>query len=229
MSRRSLRANSGFTMIEATAALALTAVIVLTLSTIAGQWMPNWRRSFVATQRAGMLELGLERIVADLAAAEFVTAGADLSAPLFDGQPLSVTFVRSSIGPNAAPRLEIVRLAETIDARGFALVRTSAPFAPTAPSAPPYDFDNPVVLARAPFRIAFAYAGPDRRWVDAWRGVDRLPNAVRITVRDAASERVLAASTAVQLNVAAAPPRTTATPQGGDPGVASPQSNPAPL
>jgi general secretion pathway protein J len=216
-------------MIEATAALALTAVIVLTLSTIAGQWMPNWRRSFIATQCADMLELGLERIVADLAAAEFVTAGAGSPAPLFDGQPLSVTFVRSSIGPNAAPRLEVVRLAETIDARGFALVRTAAPFAPTDSSRPPYDFANPVVLARAPFRIVFAYAGPDRRWVDAWRSVNRLPDAVRITVRDAASERVLAASTAVRLNVAAAPPRTATAPQADDPGVASPQPNPTPL
>jgi general secretion pathway protein J len=222
------RADSGFSMIEATAALALTAVVVLTLSTIAGQWMPNWQRAFVATQRADLLELGLERIAADLAAAEFVTGGADSPAPLFDGEPLSVTFVRSSIGPNSSPRLEVVRLAETVDARGFALVRTAAPFAPTVSSRLPYDFADPVVLVRAPFRIAFAYAGPDRRWVDGWRGVNRLPDAVRVTVRDAASERVLAASTAVRLNVAAAPPRTVA-PQADDAGVASPQSNPAPL
>jgi general secretion pathway protein J len=222
------RADSGFTMIEATAALALTALVVLTLSTIAGQWMPNWRRGFVGAQRADLLELGLERIAADLAAAEFVTVGADSPAPLFEGEPLSVTFVRSSIGPNSSPRLEVVRLAETVDGRGFALVRTAAPFAPTVSGRPPYDFADPVVLVRAPFRIAFAYAGPDRRWVDAWRGVNRLPDAVRVTVRDAASERVLAASTAVRLNVAAAPPRTL-TPQADGAGAASPQPTPAPL
>lgn len=215
-------------MIEATAALALTAVVVLTLSMIAGQWMPNWRRNFAATQRADLLELGLERIVADLAAAEFVTSGGDSPTPLFDGEPLSATFVRSSVGPNSSPRLEVVRLAETVDARGFALVRTSAPFAPAAPGRLPDDFAGPVVLVRAPFRVTFAYAGPDRRWIDAWRNVDRLPDAVRVTVRDAASERVLAASTAVRLNVAAAPPRP-APPQPDDAGAAAPQPNPAPL
>ena len=81
------------------------------------------------------------------------------------------------------------------------------------------------MLVRAPFRITFAYAGPDRRWIDAWRSVNRLPDAVRVTVRDAASERVLAASTAVRLNVAAAPPRPAA-PQADDAGAASLQPNP---
>ena len=35
---------TGFSLIEAMAALALTAIIILALSSVAGQWLPNWRR-----------------------------------------------------------------------------------------------------------------------------------------------------------------------------------------
>ena len=58
------------------------------------------------------LAVGLERIVADLAAAEFVTAGASIRQPMFDGTELSVTFLRTAIGPNTRPGLELVRIME---------------------------------------------------------------------------------------------------------------------
>ena len=75
------RANSdslvaGFSLIEAMAALALTAIIILALSSVTGQWLPNWRRGFVDLQRADLLGVGLERVVDDLSAAEYVTPSA---------------------------------------------------------------------------------------------------------------------------------------------------------
>ena len=75
------RANSdllvaGFSLIEAMATLALTATIILALSSVAGQWLPNWRRGFVDLQRADLLSVGLERVVDDLSAAEYVTRSA---------------------------------------------------------------------------------------------------------------------------------------------------------
>ena len=68
------RANSdsfvaGFSLIEAVATLALTATIIMALSSVAGQWLPNWRRGFVDLQRADLLGVGLERIVDDLSVA----------------------------------------------------------------------------------------------------------------------------------------------------------------
>ena len=56
-------------------------------------------------------------------------------------------------------------------------------------------FGDPVVLLRAPFRLSFAYAGPDRVWKNSWHEADRLPAMIKLTVRDAASERVLSVST----------------------------------
>jgi general secretion pathway protein J len=204
------RANSdwlvaGFSLIEAMAALALTAIIIMALSSVAGQWLPNWRRGFVELQRADLLGVGLERLVDDLSAAEYVTPSAGAPAPLFEGDASSVVFVRSAIGPDAYPHLEIVRLAEIKEDRGLAMVRTRARFTPTAPRAPAQAiaFGNPVTLIRAPFHISFAYAGPDRVWLPSWKGREQLPEAVRISVRDTVANRVLAASTVARVRVTA--------------------------
>jgi general secretion pathway protein J len=204
------RANSdsrvaGFSLIEAMATLALTATIILALSSVAGQWLPNWRRGFVDLQRADLLGVGLERLVDDLSAAEYVTRSGGAPAPLFEGDASSVMFVRSAIGPDAYPHLEIVRMAEIKEDRGLAMVRTRARFAPTAPRAPAQAiaFGDPVTLIRAPFHISFAYAGPDRVWLPSWKGREQLPEAVRISVRDTVANRVLAASTVARVRVTA--------------------------
>ncbi len=195
--------EAGFTLMEAMAAVAAMGAIVLAIAMIAGQWLPNWRRGFVEQQRADLLNLGLERIAADVAAAKYVSASGAAQEPLFDGERQSVTFVRSAIEPDAPSRLEIVRIAETVDSGGFAIVRTRAPFVLSTPGAPGSKFADPVVLVRAPFRLSFAYAGPDRNWTETWRGGKRLPDSMRVTVRDAEGGRVLAASTAVALRVTA--------------------------
>jgi len=197
-------------------AVALTAAIILGLATVTAQWLPNWRRGFDGLQRADLLSLGLERIVADVSSAEYVTPSGATPQPLFYGEALSVTFVRSALGPDSSPHLEVVRLTETVDDRGFAIVRTRAPFTPLPPGAgaTQYAFADPVVLVRAPFRITFAYAGPDRVWVNSWGSKDQLPAGVRISVRDWPSDQVLAASTAAQLKVTAKGAAAQAPPAG---------------
>jgi general secretion pathway protein J len=202
--RRDRRGRSGFTLIETLIATLLMAIILGALATLTAQWLPNWNRGFARLQRTELSGRGLERIVADLAAAQFIPAYGDAKGgPLFDGGELSVTFVRSSLGPNARPGLEIVRIAETADARGLAVVRMRAPFAPVAPDASldRLAFADPTVLMRTPYRLSFAYAGADRVWRDGWRGQTELPRQVRLTVRDAASSRALAISTVATLHV----------------------------
>jgi general secretion pathway protein J len=191
--------TAGFTLIEVLMATALMGAILAALATVTAQWLPNWNRGFARVQRSEHLGLGLERLVADLAAAEFVTIGRGTLEPLFDGGQLSVTFVRSALGPNTRSGLEIVRMAEVGSDRGPVLVRTKATFVPVVEGvndrmAP--NFADPVVLVRAPFRVSFSYAGADRVWKNTWRGVPVLPRAVRVTVRDATTEQTLAASTA---------------------------------
>jgi general secretion pathway protein J len=196
---------AGFSLVEAMAAVALTATIVMGLSSMTGQWLPNWRRGFADLQRADLLGLGLERLVEDISAAEYVTPWGGGPTPLFEGDASEVIFVRSAIGPNSYPHHEVIRLAQINDDRGLALTRMRAPFTPMTPEAwaQAFAFGDAVALVRAPFRVTFAYAGPDRVWVDSWKSQKRLPDAVRITVRDTVLNRVLAASTAVRIKVTA--------------------------
>ena len=183
-------ACAGFTLIEALVATALMGLILAALATLTAQWLPNWNRGIVRVQRNEQVALGFERLVSDLAAAQFISASQQTRKPFFDGTGQSVTFVRTAIGPNAGPQLEIVRIAEINSSKGLVLVRTSAPFMPGVDQGPP-PFTNPIVIMRAPYRLSFAYAGTDRIWREEWREQVQLPNAVRLTVRDATSQRAL--------------------------------------
>ena len=163
---------AGFTLVEAMVATALMGAILAAIATVTAQWLPNWNRGFERVQRVELLAVGIERIVADLAAAEFITAGTASRVPVFDGTELSVTFLRTAIGPNTRPGLELVRIAETAGERGLMTVRTRARFLPTGRDGvevQPAPAD-PVVLVRAPYRVTFSYAGADRVWRNVWRG-----------------------------------------------------------
>jgi general secretion pathway protein J len=196
MKRR--RRSAGFTLVEALLATALMGVILASIAIVTAQWLPNWNRSFERVQRVELLALGMERIVADIAAAEFVTAGATVRQPVFDGTELSVTFLRTALGPNTRPGLELIRIGEIGSDKGLTTVRQRARFMPMGRDgievqARPSD---PVVLVRAPYRVTFAYAGADRVWRSVWRGEAQLPKAVRVQLRDAATDRTLSVSTA---------------------------------
>jgi general secretion pathway protein J len=199
MSARARRAGiAGFTLVEALLATALMGAILAAIGTVTAQWLPNWNRGFNRVQASETLAVGLERIVADLAAAEFVTAGAGVRTPVFDGTELSVTFLRTALGPNTRPGLELVRIAEVGGDKGLTTVRTRARFLPMSRdgvSVQPVPA-NPVVLVRSPYRVTFSYAGADRVWRNVWRGEGELPKAIRVQLRDATTDRTLSVSTA---------------------------------
>ena len=182
--------TSGFTLFEALVSVALMGFIALSLGEVTGQWLPSWHRGFGHVQQLELLDVGLQRIVEDLEAAEFVTPDSQSKYQLFVGDAAAVTLVRAAVGPDAPPQLEFVRLAEASDARGVAMVRSRAPFIPGQLTSQA-GFADPVALVRAPFRISFAFAGADRVWKDTWRDSPILPTAVRVRVCDAASGRIL--------------------------------------
>ena len=107
--------EKGFSLIEALAALALTGLVLSALATITAQWLPNWNRGFDRIQQSELVGISMRRIAADLAAAEYVPPNRDQDKPLFDGSALSVTFVRTALGPNVGVGLDVVRIGETTD------------------------------------------------------------------------------------------------------------------
>ena len=202
---RECRRSLGFTLLEALVATTLMGMILAALGAITAQWLPSWNRGFLRVQRSELFSVSLNLLAADLSASEFVTPNRATKLPLFEGTASSVTLVRSPVGPNTEPGLEVVRIAEGTDRQGIALLRTRTPFAPFGLgdiSANQLKFTDPVVLLRAPFRVSFSYSNGEGSWVDTWQNASELPAAVRFLVRDATTGRTLAISSAAIVHVA---------------------------
>jgi general secretion pathway protein J len=182
LSPRRDHASAGFTLIEALLATALMATILAAIATVTAQWLPNWNRGIARVQRNELFAQGFERLVADLAAAEFIPASRQNLAPVFEGTERSVLFVRSALGPNAPVGLEVIRIMEVAGDRVPMLVRTRAPLVPLSEG------------------VARRFGGTDRVWRNSWLGSPLLPRAVRLQVRDAATQQILTVSTATMIH-----------------------------
>ncbi|ACK49885.1 putative general secretion pathway protein J [Methylocella silvestris BL2] len=199
------QSEAGFTLFEALVAVALMGLILSILGVITGQWLPRWRAGFHRIERTELVSLALDRITSDLAAAEYMTPIGDPNI-LFYGSADSVTFVRAPIGPKpstgpAPTGLEIIKIAGGDDG---GLSRSRAVFTPqssVAAKSEDFEFSDKSLLLRPPLKISFGFAGADRVWSEAWTDSNRLPAAVRITVRDGPSDEILAASTAALIHV----------------------------
>lgn len=205
-SPRSERTDSGFTLLEALVAIALMGLILSALAMVTANWLPSWNRGLVLVQRNEQVATALDRLVADLSEAQYISPGPKKNIPLFRGADLAMIFVRSALGPNSRPGLEIVRIAETSDKLGRALVRTRAPFTPLPNEDPFVDavpFKEPVVLMRAPLRVFFAYANANGRWTNSWNDESVLPSAVRFDVRDGEGKLVLSTATRIHVEIRA--------------------------
>ncbi len=203
---RQWRAEDGFTLFEALVALALMGLIMGALASVTGQWLPGWNRGIIRAQRNEQVAVALDRLTADLSAADYVTRSDNL--PLFRGSEQGVMFVRSVLGPNGRPGLEIVRISEINDRSGPALVRMRAPFVLLRAGDPRADqipFADPVVLLRMPYRISFAYAGVEGKWGGRWLNSGELPASVRFDIRDV--ERGTVISSAARIHVEKGAPR----------------------
>ena len=97
--------------------------VLAALATITAQWLPNWNLGMARVQRAERFAFGLNRFVEDVSVAELVPANNTASKPLFDGSELGVMLVRTAVGPNVHPGLEVVRFRELVDARDAAGVQ----------------------------------------------------------------------------------------------------------
>jgi general secretion pathway protein J len=197
------RGEGGFTLIEALVALALTGLVLSALANLTAQWLPNWNRGLDRIQRSEMVGITLQRLADDLADALPVPASASDMGPFFSGSEQSITFVRTALGPNAGPELDVVHLGETTDKAGLATVRSRTQFRPMPPNASAsnqFHFREPVVLLRAPYRLTFAYVGDDdEEWQSSWRDPGKLPSRIKLTVRDFSNGRAISTVTSIHV------------------------------
>jgi general secretion pathway protein J len=201
-------------MIEALLSIALMVFVIGALATMTREWLRNWDRGFARVQRVDLWTAGLDRLMADFAAAEYVSGGAGggpSPGPFFDGGERAVTFIRTAVGPNSSPSLEVVRIADQADDRGPALVRWTAPYAPKSGNPIDGGFSDPVVVMRTPYPISFSYAGADRVWREAWHGMTQLPRTIRVVVPGSSGRLLVSTSTVVRAELPAICAQATAT------------------
>lgn len=202
--RTGLLAADGFTLIEALVALAIGGFVIATLATVTGQWMRNWQVGIPVLQRSQALVTGLDRIVADVAAARFVPAGQTGSGYVFTGEQGAVTLVRQTLPVESPPGLEVVRLGAPSGAGDVTLARSRSPLPFGSSITSPTDA-APVALLRQPHAVRFSYAGEDQAWETSWRTPVRLPRLVRIEIVDRRSGRAVLPPIVVRLHVDAPP------------------------
>lgn len=100
---RQRRADAGFTLFEALAAVALMGLIVTALANVTAQWLPSWNRGQVRAQRNEQVAVALDRLVADLSAAEYVWPNRASKVPLFRGDESTLTSSARRSVRTAAP------------------------------------------------------------------------------------------------------------------------------
>jgi general secretion pathway protein J len=195
-----LNGEAGFTLIEMMIAVVLMGFVLAALGTVTSQWLPNWNHGMMRVQRAERFAFGINRIVGDLSVAEAVPASNTVKTPLFDGSEQSVTFVRTTVGPNSHPGLEVIKLQEVADASGPAFVRAHTGYMPIV-AGTQWQFADPLVLIRAPYRVTLSYSGDDGSWQPVWHDALQLPRRIRIAVRDGITQQILAVSTAAVVHI----------------------------
>ena len=193
--------NAGFTLLETLGAIALMGVVLWSLAIISAQWLHAWRSSHDRLQRIEAVALALDRMASDIGEAEFVGAGNGSKLVVFEGHGSELTFVRTALGPNVSGGLELVRIGESMAARGEVVARSRTAFVPGTVGVDPAS--GPVVLLRRPFRMRFEFAGPDGIWRTDWQGEDKLPRAVRISVLDGGGQRKIARIAAIHARLPA--------------------------
>jgi prepilin-type N-terminal cleavage/methylation domain-containing protein len=181
--------ESGFTLIEVLAALAITSVIIM--STAALMWNVTlfFDRGAGSVSEADRLVLAEDRLAADFGAARFaqrLTASGAVTAA-FVGQPAKVLFVSGDVVSTSPQEEEVVVLNVEHSDDATRLVRRRAAWLGPRTQIQGIVPKDPVVLIEGhiDMRFVFAKVAPDGTlsWQDYWSDEFTLPRFVQLIVR----------------------------------------------
>jgi general secretion pathway protein J len=178
----------GFTLVEALAALAITAVIIVAIGGLIKNVAGYFDRGTRGVSEAERLLLATDRLAADFSSTRYaLQKNGDKFAVAFAGGPTKVAFV-SAAGVGVDPqREELVTL--TVDGADdmTRLVRRSAAWLEPGGQIEDLTPADPVVLIGGRLAIGFAFGrrSPDGTltWSESWSGEPVLPRFVRLTLR----------------------------------------------
>jgi prepilin-type N-terminal cleavage/methylation domain-containing protein len=187
--------RAGFTLIEALAAIAVGAVIIMATAALIHDVARHFDRGTRGAQEAERLMLAVERLAQDFNSARFVgwttesgPAVAFSGEPAARDRPAKVMFVGNA-GIIAGPQGEEV-VALTVEPAGekTRLVRRRAAWAGQRTRLEDVSPQDAVVLVEGALDIAFIFGhiapGGALAWSESWLGQTMLPRFVRLILRD---------------------------------------------
>lgn len=197
--------KAGFALVQAIAALGLSALSMMMMITMGGLAVRN---SEVSAQRLDDIEhfaTGMSALRRDLAATKRLEAGQDRDGPiLFFGSRGAMGL---AIGGGSGEPDELVMIVARTVSQGGGLVRMSRSLQPGAQSFEGGRWSAPAVLVGGPWLFEFSYASSDaaaqqKRWPFA----DRLPAFVHLNVLGSRPGRMAIPSLVFPIRVDIAPP-----------------------
>lgn len=180
--------QSGFTLLELLVYLALAASILAALAS--GTYIV--KRGAVSVMTAGdrieMLDLGLQAFADDIARIERISIGsAETPRYLFTGTPEQLIYVLADRPRPTASPLMIARLSIRAGRHDTALIRERAACGGADVDLSTTRWTDATTLIRGPFHMTFSYRGlrnRDTGWMAQWSDTRRLPEQVRLSVRN---------------------------------------------
>lgn len=174
--------RAGFTLIEALAALAVTACLTASVAPYFVGLMSRWSSGEPSAQRQDQWMQAILRLSEDLGEALPLTIGAGKPPRCaFRASPSSIVFVREALSSRGKLRLETVWLKIEATPAGDALVRSASDFDPDRFDAKPRG-EAPTVVVAGGFHLSFSIVDNTGGRGAEWRNANELPARVELAI-----------------------------------------------
>lgn len=189
-------ADSGFTLVEVLAALAIISVLIMSTSALMWNVTLYFDRGTRAVSQADRLVLAADRLAADFGAARFAQrltpSGAMLAAFVGQsaqgGRPTKLMFVSAGSALKSLQGEEVVVLTVEQSDEITRLIRRRAPWLGLRTRFEEIEPKDPVVLMEGRIDVGFTFgkAAPDGAlsWQENWSDESMLPRFVRLILRN---------------------------------------------
>ena len=192
---RARASEAGFTLIEVLAGLVLASLILVSLNmamSAVGKGTDHTRRSLGEQSELGAAVDIFSRDVARIAKIRRAAKPGDFAGYVFDGRSDVIIYPLREEEGLADPGLYLVRLSVQSKDGRTSLVRERAPL-PKGDTAALPQWRDAVELLSGPYDIEFAYRAQrsgQREWNGSWQATEAMPEQIRLTITNRATERL---------------------------------------
>jgi len=184
------RRRAGFTLIESLVALAITSLIAVSAGALFRDGIFYFDRGTQAVDRTEQFALAIDCLTRDFGAVRFMERkGGDMRKATFvGGAEGRIRFVTGGDKAPRSQREEVVEYVVEPHDNFSQLVRRRSPWPGPRLAIDQADPQDPVILLKGDFDIAFQFSDVSPAgeiiWRDEWAAGQGLPRSVRLTLRD---------------------------------------------